>query len=37
MEKVHENMLVFVLSCEFKHENTKTCMSPCKFSIFMPT
>ena len=23
MEKVHENVLVFVLSCKFKHESTK--------------
>ena len=33
MEKIHENVHVFVLSCKFKHDSTKTCMFPCKFSI----
>ena len=35
MEKihVHENVHVFVLSCKFKHESTKTCMFLCKVSI----
>ena len=40
MEKIHENMHIFVLSCKFKHESTKTCTFPCKVSFsvyFYPT
>ena len=32
MEKIHESVHVFVLSVNFKHENAKTCMFPCKFT-----
>ena len=34
MVKKHKNVLVFVLSCKFKHESTKTCMFSCKISIW---
>ena len=33
MEKIHENVHVFVLYCNIKHESKKTCMFPCEFYI----
>ena len=35
MEKIHENMHVFVLSCKF-HESSKTWMFSCRSSIQCP-